>query len=360
LASVEAFKGMRKYRAVLKSHRAAHACHYITWERQALKTVDGLDFFVEHLSAYERRLNLGKIQGKAGSTMKAATAESLSRRLGAYASFHFEAKAAMRNHLDPSLPDPHRIIGIIPYYGEVGVPNTLIWQLLAHCVVSASHLRVACSDGNCNNNQGMGTGQAQSSLSTRKAYIEATFWSIRALTSRVVIAVCTDADAIFIESLVETVFAPALKKRRADLGILATGGVATAAGFPVLTLLKVELQAPQSLPVAAVAFLVRTTNRESPPSHKWSYEDLPRRPGAGGTSIPAPVANWGQHLQAAAAEGGLSVWERVKHLMYTEVLPALDLQRGYCGRGGAQRRILLFSRQLSPLCTRFVHAFLAP
>ena len=38
LAASEAFVGMRKYRSVLKSHRAAHACHYITWERQALKT----------------------------------------------------------------------------------------------------------------------------------------------------------------------------------------------------------------------------------------------------------------------------------------------------------------------------------
>jgi len=51
----------------------------------------------------------------------------------------------------------------------------------------------------------MGKGQAQSSLNTRKAYLEATYWSIRALTSRVVVAVCTDADALFVESLVDEV-----------------------------------------------------------------------------------------------------------------------------------------------------------
>jgi hypothetical protein len=54
LASSEAFLGMKKYKSVLKSHRAAHASHYLTWERQAHKTLDFLDFFVEHLSAYER------------------------------------------------------------------------------------------------------------------------------------------------------------------------------------------------------------------------------------------------------------------------------------------------------------------
>ena len=62
------------------------------------------------------------------------------------------------------------MLGLIPYYGE-----------------------------------GMGKGQAQSSLDTRKAYLEATFWSVRALTSRVVVAVCTDADAAFVQDLVDTV-----------------------------------------------------------------------------------------------------------------------------------------------------------
>ena len=49
------------------------------------------------------------------------------------------------------------------------------------------------------------------------------------------------------------VFAPRLKASRALLGLV---GAATqrqaAAGFPVLTLLRVHLQGPQSLPVAAV------------------------------------------------------------------------------------------------------------
>lgn len=54
LASSDTFIGMKKYKSVLKSHRAAHASHYLTWERQAYKTLDFLDFFVEHLSAYER------------------------------------------------------------------------------------------------------------------------------------------------------------------------------------------------------------------------------------------------------------------------------------------------------------------
>lgn len=62
------------------------------------------------------------------------------------------------------------MLGLIPYYGE-----------------------------------GMGKGQAQSSLDTRKAYLEATFWSVRALTSRVVVAVCTDADAAFVQDLIDTV-----------------------------------------------------------------------------------------------------------------------------------------------------------
>ena len=69
-----------------------------------------------------------------------------------------------------SWQDDDRVLGLIPYYGE-----------------------------------GMGKGQAQSSLNTRKAYLEATYWSVRALTSRVVVAVCTDADALFVESLVDEV-----------------------------------------------------------------------------------------------------------------------------------------------------------
>ena len=278
LADVSAFVGMRKYRSVLKSHRAAHACHYITWTRQPLKTVDVLDFFVEHLSAYERRLNLGKMSSNGGlqESMKLGVAKGLSSRLGSYAAHHFESKAARLNYLDPiaraqdSL-DSENIIGLIPYYGE-----------------------------------GMGKGQAQSSLSTRKAYIEATFWSIRAVTSRVVVAVCTDADATFIEALVEQVFAPQLKRRRdADgltnrqsaLGVGSNDGVGP--GFPVLTLLRVDLQGPQSLPVAAVSFLVRTANREGPPAQQWSYEALPRRPSRGTSTIPEPVTNWNRHIADA-------------------------------------------------------------
>jgi hypothetical protein len=102
---------MRKYRAVLKSHRAAHACHYITWERQPSKTVDALDFFVEHLSAYERRLNLGKVSAAGHGaqnlqqSMKGAVAVALSERLTSYAAHHFLAKAARLNYLDPGLFD---------------------------------------------------------------------------------------------------------------------------------------------------------------------------------------------------------------------------------------------------------------
>jgi hypothetical protein len=98
---------MRKYRAVLKSHRAAHACHYLTWERQPSKTTDALDFFVEHLSAYERRLNLGKLKTthQLQQSMKDAVAVALSSRLGAYSAYHFVAKAARLNYLDPALLD---------------------------------------------------------------------------------------------------------------------------------------------------------------------------------------------------------------------------------------------------------------
>ena len=95
---------MRKYRAVLKSHRAAHACHYLTWERQASKTVDALDFFVEHLSAYERRLNLGKLATarQLQQRTKDAVAAALASRLGAYARYHFVGKAARLNYLKPA------------------------------------------------------------------------------------------------------------------------------------------------------------------------------------------------------------------------------------------------------------------
>jgi len=105
---------MKKYRSVLKSHRAAHACHYITWTRQPAKTVDALDFFVEHLSAYERRLNLGKLKHnfKFQEQMKNAVASALSTRLASYAGHHFVGKAAQLNYLDPSLLD-QEVTGVV-------------------------------------------------------------------------------------------------------------------------------------------------------------------------------------------------------------------------------------------------------
>jgi len=49
------------------------------------------------------------------------------------------------------------------------------------------------------------------------------------------------------------VFAPALKARRAAQGLVGAANQRQMnAGFPVLTLLRFNLQGPQSLPVAAV------------------------------------------------------------------------------------------------------------
>lgn len=82
-----------------------------------------------------------------------------------------------------------------------------------------------------------------------------TIRSVRALTSNVVIAVCTAKDAAFIEDLAMTRFYPAL---------LAAGAPAN---IPVLTLLTFELQSPQSLPVAAVGVYVRTVNKVGVEKH---------------------------------------------------------------------------------------------
>lgn len=113
LASMGIFKGIRRYDKVLKSHRAAHACHYLAWERSANKTVDVLDFFVEHLSAYERRLNFGAIRQRSQQAVREQVAAALSDRLRSYASDQFLARARRR------LADPHGLLALIPYYGEV-------------------------------------------------------------------------------------------------------------------------------------------------------------------------------------------------------------------------------------------------
>ena len=137
LASVSALDGIKKYRSVLKSHRAAHASHYITWERAAHKTVDALDFFVEHLSAYERRLNIGKFRaGKFQESLRRSVTDVLGHLLRRYTLSHFHS-SALQMKLSG---DENRILGIILYYGE-----------------------------------GLGKCQAQSSLETRKVYLEATY-----------------------------------------------------------------------------------------------------------------------------------------------------------------------------------------
>ncbi len=99
-----------------------------------------------------------------------------------------------------------------------------------------------------------------------------------------------------------------------------------AATAPVLTLLRVALPSPQSLPVAACAFLIRTLNREPEISLRWSYEALPRgRGGAGGAG--GVVSDWTEHLERAASEGRGGAWERAEYVLYTEV-------RGWGGGGG--------------------------
>ena len=121
-------------------------------EDMAAAASDALDFFVEHLSAYERRLNVGKFKPERfQASLRKATTDALVARLQTYALFHFRSKArahsfssTMRGKPD----DADDIICVIPYYGE-----------------------------------GLGKGQAQSALETRKLYLEATFWSVRALTS---------------------------------------------------------------------------------------------------------------------------------------------------------------------------------
>ena len=269
LASVSALDGIKKYRSVLKSHRAAHASHYITWERSAHKTVDALDFFVEHLSAYERRLNIGKFKaGKFQESLRRGVTDVLGHLLRRYTLSHFHSSA-----LEMRLSgDENRILGIIPYYGE-----------------------------------GLGKGQAQSSLETRKVYLEATYWSIRALTPRVVIAVGTDEDAIFVEDLVNERLAPRMRTTSEYNPV------------PVLTLLKLKLPGPQSLPVAAVSFLIRTFSKDSAPVQRWSTVPLPRETNSESETYVGPIENdWTTHLRMASSKAELTVWEDVRYVLFSE------------------------------------------
>ena len=173
LATVAALNDVHNYGRPLSSHRAAHACHYVAYKREAYKTVDAFDFFVEHFSAYERRLNLGKLNRGVRDKFRGHVEDALRQRLAAYsAALHYGKAAAVSppppppplrdgNEASPGrrAPPSSRTLAMIPYYGE-----------------------------------GAGRGQAQSSLNTRQIYLKATFWSVRAITDRVVIAVCTADD----------------------------------------------------------------------------------------------------------------------------------------------------------------------
>jgi hypothetical protein len=366
-----------------------------------------------------------KIKGSLAGPLREGVVTALNDRLGEYSKFHFEAKAARLDYLRKD------------YYYDQNVRQEIrgttqrrrqpFLDHEAHATLSASHLVDGSSSGSGTEGaregsggreeeeeddppapasvnpdeiigiipyygEGMGLGQAQSSLSTRKAYLEATYWSVRALTSRVVVAVCTDADALFVEDLVRLRFAPALAKRRRRLleedaktkakAVPSSPPPSSASyskGFggdrggdddewtdssgpsleeagPVLTLLRVYLQGPQSLPVSAVSFLVRTVNKEEGPKHKWSYEPLPRPSSssssssshsASSSSSSLVVDSWPRHLkeaypplfspsktvattitetttEATAAAtttttyGGVSVWANAKFVMYTE------------------------------------------
>lgn len=171
LATVNALNDVHNYGRPLSSHRAAHACHYVSYKRDAYKTVDAFDFFVEHFSAYERRLNLGKLNRGVRDKFRDHVENALRQRLAAYSAALHLAKAAaispsplplrVGNDASPRrrAPPSSRTLALIPYYGE-----------------------------------GAGRGQAQSSLNTRQIYLKATYWSVRAITDRVVIAVCTADD----------------------------------------------------------------------------------------------------------------------------------------------------------------------
>jgi hypothetical protein len=91
---------------------------------------------------------------------------------------------------------------------------------------------------------------SSSSSSSSSSSLRLSKRSVRAITPNVVIAVCTDQDAQFIEDLAATRFHPDLVKHGAS-----------SASTPVLTLAVFELQSPQSLPVAAVGLYVRTVNK---------------------------------------------------------------------------------------------------
>ena len=163
--------------------------------------------------------------------------------------------------------------------------------------------------------EGLGKGQAQSALETRKLYLEATFWSVRALTSRVVIAVGTQEDAAFVEELADRRLAPELRRATGN-GVKSSSGLSH---LPVLTLLQLTLPGPQSLPVATMGFVIRTYARDAPPNHKWSTVVLPRVADPASPGYVEPVENsWAQHLRMAGANEGRTVWERVKFVLFTE------------------------------------------
>ena len=96
-------------RAQVAPRRARVPLHHLG--AAALQNRGRARLFVEHLSAYERRLNLGKVsaagQGAQNlqQAMKDAVAVALSERLTSYAAHHFLAKAARLNYLDPGLFD---------------------------------------------------------------------------------------------------------------------------------------------------------------------------------------------------------------------------------------------------------------
>lgn len=78
-----------------------------------------------------KRLNFGKIgNNNLANEMKSESAIALSARLDRYCTFHFKTKAAQL------AGNPHSLISVIPYYGEVRCVNLYMYILCSNQLVT--------------------------------------------------------------------------------------------------------------------------------------------------------------------------------------------------------------------------------